>query len=170
MANYIVLMGVSGSGKSSIGKQIAATLNYRFIEGDELHPAENIAKMSKGIALTDEDRLPWLQKIQSSIRQLSGQQQPAVISCSSLKKSYRDILRNASDKLLFIYLEGNYELIRERLMSREGHFMKDNLLTSQFNTLEAPNLEPDVITLPITYPPTELVELSIQKIKERVRF
>ncbi len=135
----IIIMGVSGSGKSTIGKLLSRKLNVDFIEGDNYHSNENIKKLSSGIALTDNDRIKWLNKLNSIIYK-NVTHSSCVVSCSALKKKYRSILRkNISDRVKFVYLEGSYSLIYERLIKRKNHFMSKSLLRSQFNTLEIPS-------------------------------
>lgn len=141
----IIIMGVSGSGKSSLGAALAQALNLPFIEGDNLHPAENIAKMHAGIALNDNDRQPWLQALSLSVQQ---QTSGAVVSCSALKKPYRDYLRSELGAgLRFICLTGSQELIASRLKTRQGHFMQAGLLASQFKDFENPEGEAATLTL-----------------------
>lgn len=133
----IFVMGVSGSGKSSIGKMLAKELNYTFIEGDDHHPESNIIKMRSGIPLTDEDRLPWLKILHASA--LNHKALGCVIACSALKKEYRRILSESiSENVKWIYLKGSYELIHSRMQKRLGHFMKEEMLQSQFDVLEEP--------------------------------
>ena len=135
----IIIMGVSGSGKSTIGKLLSKKLNIDFIEGDEYHSNESLKKLSSGIALTDNDRIKWLNKLNSIIYK-NVTHSSCVVSCSALKKKYRSILRkNISDRVKFVYLEGSYSLIYERLIKRKNHFMSKSLLRSQFNTLEIPS-------------------------------
>lgn len=146
------VMGVSGSGKSTIGKQLANTLSLPFFDGDDFHPQANITKMSEGLALDDQDRRPWLETLNSLAKEhaITG----AVIVCSALKESYRNQLeKGISPEPLWIYLNGSFDVISERLRQRKGHFMPPALLSSQFDTLEAPegaievsvNLTPDQI-------------------------
>ncbi len=132
-------MGVSGSGKTSVGKQLAHRKNLPFYDADDFHPKENIAKMKKGIPLQDADRLPWLQYLASQLpvwEQNSG----AVLACSALKKAYREQLSVLpTHQLKWIYLKGEYSLIAQRLRSRKGHFFSEQLLASQFEALEEPS-------------------------------
>ncbi|MBX4893782.1 gluconokinase [Rhizobium bangladeshense] len=145
----IIVMGVSGCGKSSIGEKLAEALHLPFVEGDALHPASNVEKMSKGIPLTDEDRMPWLdligKRMQASLDKCEG----IIVSCSALKRIYRDRLRAAAGNLFFVYLEGSKALLAKRMGERKGHFMPVSLLESQLATLEVPTGEPGVVTVDI---------------------
>jgi len=135
----IVIMGVTACGKSTVGKLLAKQLSVPFIEGDDFHPPENILKMSTGKPLNDDDRLPWLEAIS---RELKAHEQKggAVLACSALKEIYREILqRQLHDKITWIYLEGSEAILRERIKSRNGHFMPEELLHSQLVTLEIPS-------------------------------
>ncbi|MGV1801739.1 gluconokinase [Agrobacterium vitis] len=146
----IIVMGVSGCGKSSIGEGLAKKLDVPFLEGDGLHPAANVEKMAKGTPLTDEDRWPWLQAIGDKMAAALQEGQTIIVSCSSLKKSYRDLLREATgNRTAFIYLEGSKELLTRRMGERTGHFMPVSLLESQLATLESPTGEPCVVTVDI---------------------
>lgn len=127
-----ILMGVSGSGKTLIGSKVAALLSAKFIDGDDLHPAKNIDKMSQGIPLSDEDRLPWLERLNDASYSLYKKNETGFIVCSSLKKQYRDILRKGSPHVHFLWLDGDYETILARMQRRAGHFMPVALLKSQF--------------------------------------
>ncbi len=131
-------MGVSGSGKTTIGKALSQELGYAFYDADDFHPPENIAKMSQGIPLKDSDRIPWLNAIKSVINEHQKQQKNAIITCSALKQSYRNLLQENTRNIIWIYLKGNYEIILQRLQQRSEHFMKENMLLSQFQTLEEP--------------------------------
>lgn len=146
----IVVMGVSGSGKTSVAEAIAGRLGVSFVEGDALHPASNIEKMSQGVPLTDEDRMPWLDIIGAEIAAAVTRGEGIVVSCSALKRLYRDRLRKASGgDLAFVYLEGSKELLTQRMGERKGHFMPASLLESQLQTLEVPTGEPGVVTVDI---------------------
>lgn len=149
-------MGPAGSGKTVIGKLLAAQLSWEFADGDDFHPPANIAKMSQGTPLTDEDRLPWLQSIRDAMVQWQSQGKSVVIACSALKCSYREVLgigSNAKDVKL-VYLKGTYDLLLERLHSRKGHYMKEQMLASQLADLEEPT---DAITIDIAKSPEEIV-------------
>jgi gluconokinase len=138
----IIIMGVSGSGKTTIGSQLADQLDWPFYEGDDYHPPENIAKMSSGIALTDDDRKPWLEALANLIADLLAKNVSAVLACSALKSIYREQLKRASrspvNQVRFVYLRISPEVARERLQNRKGHFMPANLVSSQFEALEEP--------------------------------
>lgn len=146
----IIVMGVSGSGKTSIAESIAQKLAIPFIEGDALHPAANVEKMSKGIPLTDEDRWPWLDEIGRRMKASLADGASIIVSCSALKRIYRDRLRtSAGGNLFFVYLDGSKELLMDRMGHRKGHFMPTSLLESQLATLEVPTGEPGVVTVDI---------------------
>lgn len=133
----IVVTGVAGCGKSTIGKRLAERLSLPFIEADDFHSKENVVKMSSGIPLNDEDRYPWLQSL--SLQLLSNEKTGAVLACSALKESYRQILQNGlNEKIIWIFLEGNETILRDRMKNRTGHFMPQTLLKSQLSVLEKP--------------------------------
>jgi gluconokinase len=158
-----VVMGVSGCGKTSIGEAVAADLGFEFIEGDALHPPANVEKMARGIPLNDEDRFPWLDRIGARIAEVDGH--GLVVSCSSLKKTYRDRLRSfANEPLTFIFLKGSEELLTERMARRKGHFMPLSLLKSQLATLEDPSGEPGVITVDISGTSQDVIERTLKAI------
>ncbi|MBY3109285.1 gluconokinase [Rhizobium laguerreae] len=149
-AHAIIVMGVSGCGKSSVGEKLAEALHLAFIEGDALHPAANVEKMSKGIPLTDEDRMPWLDRIGEDIKASLEKREGIIVSCSALKRLYRDRLRAAAGgNLFFVYLEGPRALLMKRMAERKGHFMPASLLDSQLATLEVPTGEQGVVTVDI---------------------
>ncbi len=150
----IILMGVSGAGKTTIGKVLAHELDWRFAEGDDFHSAANIAKMHAGIPLTDEDRAPWLQSLRSAITGWLAAGENVVLACSALKASYRETLR-VGPEVKFVYLRGSYELIAQRLASRHGHYMNPHLQRSQFETLEEPK---DTVTIDVGPPVAQIVK------------
>ncbi|MBB4575977.1 gluconokinase [Rhizobium lentis] len=146
----IIVMGVSGCGKSSVGEKLAEALHLAFVEGDALHPASNVEKMSKGIPLTDEDRMPWLDLIGKRMHASLEKGEGIIVSCSALKRIYRERLRAAAGgNLFFIYLEGSKALLTKRMGERKGHFMPVSLLESQLATLEVPTGEQGVVTVDI---------------------
>ena len=149
----IILMGVSGAGKSTIGKLLAGALGWAFYEGDEFHPETNINKMKSGIPLTDADREDWLAALENLERRLEKERRNAVITCSALKQAYRDRLLN-SKAVLLVFLKGPYDLILKRMHERRGHYMKADLLESQFETLEEPS---GVLTVEISQSPQVIV-------------
>ena len=154
----LVVMGVSGSGKSTIADRLAARLGWRYEDADKFHPPANVAKMSAGQPLTDEDRWPWLQAIADEIDRLSAAGERAVIACSALKRAYRDVLVHGRDDVRIVFLDGTQDLIAARLAARKGHFMPPGLLASQFKTLERPRSDERPITVSIDAPVEKIVD------------
>jgi gluconokinase len=152
-----VVMGVSGCGKSTIGQALASALVVGFVEGDQFHPPANVAKMSAGLALNDDDRADWLLALQAQVRQAREAGVGLVLSCSSLKRAYRDLLRAADPALRFAHLDGDRQLIGARMQARVGHYMPPSLLDSQFKDLQPLQADEAGITLAITAPPAQLV-------------
>ena len=148
-------MGVSGSGKSTLGKALAQKLGWEFFDADDFHSVENIAKMSAGIPLTDLDRAPWLEELNQLLLSTLMDVRHPVLACSALKENYRTRLLAGVDGMVLIYLKGSYEDVRSRLMAREGHYMKENLLKSQFDTLEEPG---DAVVLDVNMPPGKMLD------------
>ena len=134
----IIIMGVSGSGKTTVGKLLAESLGWRFSDADAFHSPENVDKMRRGIPLNEADRKPWLQDLQTAIKQWLQENTNVVLACSALKDSYRKFLVVDSDRQKLVYLKGTYDLIQKRLQERQNHYMPETLLTSQFDTLEEP--------------------------------
>jgi len=155
-------MGVSGSGKSTVGEDLAARLHAAYQEGDSLHPAANVDKMSHGIPLTDADRRPWLLAIAAIIDGWLDRHEAGVVTCSALKRAYRELLIGAREGVALVYLEGSHELIGERMAARHGHFMPTALLDSQFATLEPPGADEAPITVSVDAPPEAIVETIIR--------
>jgi len=154
----LVVMGVSGTGKSTIGRALAETLGLPFVEGDDLHPEANVAKMAAGIPLTDADRAPWLDRIAARL------DRPVVVTCSALKRGYRDRLRRAAPDLVLVYLQGAPELLAARMAQRDGHFMPPLLLESQLATLEEPSADEDAIPVDAALRPDEIVEVVVDRL------
>ncbi len=162
----VIVMGVSGAGKSTIGAALARELGWRFIDADDFHPPENVAKMKAGIALEDDDRWPWLDRI--GARLADGAQGPegVVVACSALKKAYRDRLRRAAPGVRFVFLDGPAALIESRLAGRSGHFMPGALLASQLETLEIPGSgEGDVLRVSVELPVDEVVSRAVKALE-----
>jgi gluconokinase len=145
----LIVMGVSGSGKSTIAEKLAERLNWNFEDGDKFHPASNVAKMSAGHPLTDDDRWPWLQAIADEIDRVCKAGEHTVIACSALRRAYRDLLVHGRSDVRIVYLKGTQELIAGRLAQRKGHFMPPGLLASQFETLEPPDRSENPVTVSI---------------------
>jgi gluconokinase len=156
-ADIFVVMGVSGCGKSTVAAQLAAALGVAFLEGDSLHPARNVARMAAGFALSDADREGWLQALAARIRQAREAGQGLVLSCSALKRSYRDILRQGAPDLHFLFLHGDTSLLESRMAARTGHYMPLSLLASQLSTLEVPGEGENAQRFDIARPPEEIV-------------
>lgn len=163
MSHHLLLMGVSGSGKSTVGALLAAALRIPFADADAFHPAANVDKMARGEALTDADRAPWLDALGDW---LSARPGGGVIGCSALKRSYRDRLRSHVLTLRILHLSGDAGLIGARQAARRHHFMPPSLMASQFATLEAPGADERPIILDITQPPAILAAEAIAKLKE----
>ncbi|GEA50517.1 gluconokinase [Vibrio inusitatus NBRC 102082] len=163
----VIVMGVSGSGKSTIGELIAKRLNRKFIDGDDLHPKANIDKMASGVPLNDNDRMPWLERIRDAAYSLEKKNEHGVIVCSALKKKYREQIREGNSNVTFLFLDGSIDLIMERMKQRKGHFMKLNMVTSQFDALERPDAEPKTIVIDIDCSIAEVVERSAIAISEK---
>lgn len=149
----LVIMGVSGCGKTTIAQMLARELHWDYAEGDAMHPQANVEKMASGHPLTDEDRWPWLAKAAEWIKGKTAAGQAGVITCSALKRSYRDVLRD--DNVVFVYLKGSRELIARRLVERHGHFMPPRLLDSQFAALEEPGPDERSVTVDISGEPPQ---------------
>jgi gluconokinase len=162
----IIVMGVSGSGKTTIGKALADALHWSFSDADEFHNFGNVEKMRSGIALTDKDREPWLHAIRAAIEQWKSDERGHVLACSALKESYRDTLGRGDPDVKFVYLQGEFELISRRLKERKSHFFNAALLRSQFETLEAPG---DALIVDISGAPEEIVRTIIEAVEPTAR-
>ena len=162
-----LLMGVSGSGKTTVAVLLAAALGCQFQEGDDLHPAANVAKMQSGTPLTDADRLPWLKKIAEEIDGWRARGDSGVLTCSALKRSYRDIIVGDRPDVTLVYLKGSRELIHQRMASRHEHFMPLALLDSQFETLEEPTVDEHSLTADVGGRPAEIVAEIVRQLEQR---
>lgn len=161
-----ILMGVSSTGKTSVGTALAQRLGIKLIDGDDLHPRANILKMGQGQPLNDEDRAPWLERIRDAAFSLEQKSEVGIIVCSALKKKYRDLIRDSNESVKFLFLHGSFELVLERMKQRKGHYMKTEMLKSQFDTLEVPQAdEADVIHISIDGSFEEVVERAMQALK-----
>jgi gluconokinase len=161
-----VMMGVSGSGKTTIARGVAQREGWRLVEGDNLHPPANVAKMHAGTPLTDEDRWPWLRAIAREIDAMRERGEQAVVACSALKRAYRDILIGARSDVVLVYLQGSQALIAERIAARKNHFMPAALLDSQFATLEEPGEDEHPIVVSIAPSPDAIVDEVVRQLKE----
>jgi gluconokinase len=162
----LVIMGVSGSGKSTVGRLLAERLGWPFRDADSFHPPENIAKMSAGIPLTDADRWPWLEAIAQWIDERRAAGGHGIVTCSALRRAYRAIIVGDREDVRIVYLEGSFELIAERLARRKDHFMPAGLLQSQFDALEEPGPEERPITVSIAPPPEEVAEAVLRAVED----
>ena len=163
----VVVMGVSGSGKSTVAALLAGALGCHFQEGDDLHPRENVEKMRSGTPLTDADRLPWLRKIAEEIDRWRARRECGVLTCSALKRSYRDIIIGDRRDVVLVYLKGSRELIHQRMIARHGHFMPVALLDSQFATLEEPTSDEHPILVDIGGKPAEMAHEIVCRLEDR---
>ena len=163
----IIVMGVSGSGKSTIGALLAEALGWPFADADGFHPAANVAKMAAGQPLTDEDRWPWLDAIAAHIGASRTAGQPVVVACSALRRAYRERLRAGHGDLIFLHLAGAPEVIATRQAARQGHFMPPSLMASQFATLEDPAAEADAVIFSVSASPHEVVAAALEQLAAR---
>jgi gluconokinase len=163
----VIVMGVSGSGKTTVAALLAAALGCQFQEGDDLHPPENIEKMHRGTPLTDADRLPWLHTIAEEIDGWRARGESGVLTCSALKRSYRDIIIGNRPDVTLVYLKGSHELIRRRMASRHEHFMPIGLLDSQFASLQEPTPDEHAITVDVGGRPMEIVGEIVYQLEQR---
>jgi carbohydrate kinase (thermoresistant glucokinase family) len=162
----LIVMGVSGCGKSTIASALSQRLGLEMVDGDDLHLPESVAKMRAGVALQDADRWPWLDRIGAYLAQADTPGR--VVACSALKRAYRDRIRQQAGEVRFLFLKGDFELIDQRLRQRVGHYMQPGLLTSQFEALEIPQHdETDVISLPIIEPVADLVAQALFELQAR---
>ena len=159
--HFIILMGVSGSGKTSVGKALAEYLGWDFYDADDFHPPENVAKMTNGIALNDSDRAPWLAALHDLIAASLQADRSGVLACSALKARYRQQLLDGNDRVQVVYLRGSYDLIWSRMAERKEHYMKPHMLKSQFAELEQPM---DALTIDISKPVNDIVREIVSKL------
>jgi gluconokinase len=167
-ATHLVVMGVAGSGKSTLAAALSQQLGWACAEADEFHPEANIAKMTQGIPLQDEDRWPWLQEIRGWMSAQAAAGKSTVLTCSALKRSYRDLLSQANGRVIFLHLDGGADLISRRMQGREGHFMPPTLLPSQLATLEPltqEELDAGSLRLDIARSPEELAAAVVNALK-----
>jgi gluconokinase len=150
----IIVMGVTGAGKTTVGRRLAETLGWRFHDADDFHPEANKAKMNAGVPLTDDDRWPWLRALRAVIEQALADGAGAVVTCSALKRAYRDVLSGGLDGVRYVHLTGDSRILAKRLAGRRGHFMNPALLDSQLATLEVPE---DALDVDLALPPDEQV-------------
>jgi carbohydrate kinase (thermoresistant glucokinase family) len=163
----VVMMGVSGSGKSTVAALLATALRCQFQEGDDLHPRENVEKMRGGTPLTDADRMPWLRNIATEIDGWRAGGQSGVVTCSALKRSYRDIIIGDRRDVVLVYLKGSRELLHQRMAARHGHFMPVALLDSQFATLEEPTPDEHPITVDVGGKPADIANDIVRQLEDR---
>ncbi len=163
----MVVMGVSGSGKTTVAAMLAGALHCPFLEGDELHPPANVEKMRSGTPLSDADRLPWLRKIAERIDGWRDRQESGVVTCSALKRTYRDILIGDRPGVRLVYLKGSRDLIQRRMAARHEHFMPVALLDSQFATLEEPALDEQAVVVSVDGQPAEIVADIMRQLRSR---
>jgi gluconokinase len=156
---FFIVMGVSGCGKSSVGKSLARSLGWDFYDADDFHPAENVTKMANGIPLDDSDRAPWLASLNELISSSLKADHPGVLACSALKERYRQQLMNGNDGVQIVYLKGSYDLIWSRMEERADHYMKPQMLKSQFDALEEPT---NALTINISMPLNDIVQKIIR--------
>lgn len=161
-----IVMGVSGTGKSTIGRLLSDRTGWVFYDADDFHPPASIFKMNSGIPLADSDRLPWLLELQQLIAKIADSGQHGILACSALKSQYRQLLQNERSDVIFVYLRGDYNCIQSRMQQRTGHFMNASLLHSQFEALEEPQ---NALTIDISHSPTTIVEKIVDYLQARLR-
>lgn len=160
---HVVVMGVSGVGKTTVAQMLAERLGYVLAEGDDFHPAENVEKMSAGVALDDDDRMPWLQALAAWLRDRQGDGACTVMTCSALARRYRDVLREGARGVVFVHLVGDQDLLRQRMGGRR-HFMPADLLQSQVDALEPLEADERGVSVDVVVPPTEVVDEVLDRL------
>lgn len=158
---FVIVMGVAGSGKTTVGESLARRLGWTFYDADAFHPAENVAKMANGTPLNDADRAPWLAALQALISASVQENRPGVLACSALKESYRQQLLGDNDRVAVVYLKGSYDLIWSRISQRQDHYMKPHMLRSQFDTLEEPTT---ALIVDVSQPVAEIVQEILERL------
>jgi gluconokinase len=161
----LIVMGVSGSGKTTVASELAGRLHWTFEDGDRFHPKSNVEKMRAGHPLTDEDRWPWLNAIADEIERVCAARGHVVVACSALKRAYRDVLLRGRDDVRFVFLNGTQQLIAQRLALRKDHFMPAGLLDSQFRTLEPPDADENALDVPIDAPVDTIVDTIVDRLE-----
>ena len=159
---FVIVMGVAGSGKTTVGETLAERLGWNFYDADAFHPAENIAKMANGTPLDDSDRTPWLAALHALIATSLKENRPAVLACSALKESYRQQLLDGHEGVQVVYLKGRFDLIWSRISRRKDHYMKPQMLQSQFDALEEP---PNALTLDVSMSVEEIVDGIVEQLE-----
>ncbi len=162
VTRHVVVMGVSGSGKTTVATGIAAATGFTFAEADEFHPAANVAKMAAGQPLTDDDRWPWLAELATWMADRAAAGESTVMACSALRRSYRDVLRAGPPSVDFVLVDGSAQVIRQRMAAREGHYMPVSLLDSQIATLEPLQADESGVALDVALTPQELVRRAVE--------
>ena len=168
MPLQVVVMGVSGTGKSTVAAAVADRLGWGFVEGDDLHPAGNVAKMASGEPLTDDDRAPWLELIRARARQEQVAGRSSVITCSALRRRYRERLRDGVEPMFFLHLRADEEVLGRRMTEREGHFMPSGLLRSQLETLEPLEGDEDGVAIDVSRPVGDVVSDAHRAVRVRL--
>lgn len=163
-SRHIVVMGVSGSGKTTVARGISTVTGLTFVEADEFHSPENVALMRSGVPLDDSNRQPWLADIAGWIAARAAEGRSTVLACSALRRAYRDVLRRGAPQVDFVHLHGPAEVIRERMARREGHYMPASLLDSQLATLEPADPDESVLVLDVSLPPRALVAIAVRRL------
>jgi gluconokinase len=161
----VIVMGVAGSGKTIVGALLSGKLGWTYAEADTFHPAANVAKMAAGHPLDDADRLPWLEAIGTWIDERHAADEPGIVSCSGLKRSYRDLLRDGRPEVRVVFLDGSREVIHQRLVARHGHYMKPEMLDSQFADLEPPTSDEHVLSISVENTPADIVDTIIRELE-----
>jgi gluconokinase len=162
-APAFVVMGVSGCGKSTVGRALAQALHLHYLEGDDFHPPENVARMAAGVALTDDDRQGWLQRLSDRLAQAQAADEGVVLTCSALKRAYRDVLRRGAPALQLVHLQGSRELLAARMAVRSGHYMPASLLDSQLATLQPPGDDESPLRFDVALSPDAIVAAIVSK-------